>query len=89
MPLWRLKPIDLSDPNWQASSHRAQCVVRAPTADAAREAAEHAFGVKTRFPPGQGIIAPPWKRDTLVKAEPIEDDRYDAEGPTEILDPTL
>ena len=29
MPLYKLSPADLSDPNWQASSHRAAAIVRA------------------------------------------------------------
>ena len=30
MPIWKLTPIDLDDPNWEASSHRRLIVVRAP-----------------------------------------------------------
>ncbi len=89
MALWKLTPVDLKDPNWLASSHRGRLLVRAPTETAAREAAEQAFGVKTRFVPGAGVTAPPWKRANLVKAERIDDERYDPEGPTEVLDPSL
>lgn len=89
MSLWRLSPIDLKDPNWLASSHRGRVLVRAPTEAAARSAAEQAFGVKTRFPPGGGVTTPPWTRATLVRAERVQDERYDPEGPTEVLDPSL
>ena len=51
MPVWKLTPIDLDDPNWEASSHRSAAVVRAPDEDAARAAAAKAFDVATRFPP--------------------------------------
>ncbi len=87
MPVWRLTPIDLSDPNWQASSHRAAAVVRAPHETAAREAAADAFDVATDFPPRGGAPFPPWRSAALVKAERIEDPRYEEQGPTEILDP--
>ena len=62
MPLWKLQPLDLSDPNWEASSHRGLVIVRAPDEDSARDEARRAFGVKTRFSPGAGVTAPPWKR---------------------------
>lgn len=89
MPVWELIPVDLLDPDWEASSHRGRIIVRAPDEDAARDEAEKAFGVKTRFQPGAGIKAPPWKRPALVKAEIVRDERYDEEGPTEILFPVL
>ena len=39
MPLWKLQPLDLSDPNWEASSHRGVVVVRAPDEETARDEA--------------------------------------------------
>jgi len=89
MPVWELTPIDPLDPNWEASSHQGRVVVRALSEDAAREEAEKAFGVKTRFKPGAGVKSPPWKRPALVKAGIIRDERYEEEGPTEILLPVL
>jgi hypothetical protein len=89
LPVWELIPLDLTDANWEASSHRGRVIVRAPDEDAARNEAEKAFGVKTRFRPGTGVKAPPWKRSGLVKASMIEDTRYEDEGPTEVLFPEL
>ena len=89
MSVWRLIPVDLADPSWEASSHRAMAVVRAPTETLAREEAQNAFGVKTGFAPGGGIKAPPWQRPSLVKAERITDSVYEPEGPTEVLDPSV
>ncbi len=87
MPIWKLTPIDLDDPNWEASSHRGLIIVRAPNEASAREAAEEAFGVPTRFPPGKGMRVPPWTRSELVRAEIIDSPIYPAEGPTEVLEP--
>jgi hypothetical protein len=87
MPIWKLTPIDLDDPNWESSSHRGLVVVRAPNEGSAREAAEKAFGVPTRFPPGKGMRVPPWMRSELVRAEIIDSPIYPAEGPTEVLEP--
>ena len=89
MAIWRLCPIDLSDPNWEASSHRAAVIVRAPDETTAREVAEAAFGVKTRFRPGTGIVAPPWKRAELVAVERITDERFEADGPSVLLSPSF
>ena len=89
MPLWELTPVDLLDPNWEASAYQGRVVVRAAREEVARDEAEKAFGVKTRFKPGTGIKAPPWKRPALVTAEIIQDPRYDEKGPNEILFPVL
>jgi len=89
MPIWRLEPCDLQDPNWEASSHRGPVVVRAPSEDTAREAAEKAFGVKTRFATGRGGHAPPWRRPQLVHARIIESAIYAADGPVEVLEPSF
>ena len=89
MPLWELTPVDLLDPDWEASSHRGNVIVRAPREEVARDEAEKAFGVKTRFEPGGGVKAPPWKRPTLVTAKIIQNDRYEEDGPTEIVFPAL
>ena len=89
MSVWRLTPLDLADPSWEASSHRAMAIVRAPTETLARDEAQKAFGVKTGFAPGGGMKAPPWKRPSLVKAERIRDSIYDPEGPVEVLEPSV
>jgi hypothetical protein len=89
MPLWKLTPVDLHDPNWEASSHRSVAIVRALDEADARDTAARAFDVKTRFGPRKGQRLPPWKRDALVRVERIEDARYDAEGPASVLEPTF
>lgn len=87
MTLWRLQPVDALSRCWEASTYQGMVIVRARDEQAARSAAEKAFGTKTRFSPGTGTKAPPWRRPEFVTAEVIEDPRYDSEGPTEILYP--
>ena len=89
MAIWKLTPLDLMDPDWTASSHRAMAIVRAANEKEARETAQAAFGVKTGFKPGHGVTAPPWLRDSLVKAEKIDDSRYDSDGPSEVIEPSF
>jgi hypothetical protein len=62
-------------------------IVRARDERLARATAEKAFGIKTRFSPGSGIKAPPWRRPEFVGAKVIEDPLYESEGPTEVLYP--
>jgi hypothetical protein len=89
MAVWRLVPIDLNDPNWEASSHRGNVVVRARNEREARALAARAFDVKTGFRPGEGVRFPPWTRAGLAMAERVDDPRFEPEGPPEILEPAL
>lgn len=89
MQIWKLTPLDLTDTNWEASSHRDVAIVRAHDEDGARAIAAKAFDVATRFPPGRGVRTPPWKRASLVRAEQIVDARYDRHGPPELLEPRV
>jgi hypothetical protein len=87
MAIWRLTPVDVDDPSWEASSHRGHAIVRADTEDAARAIAQHAFGVKTGFRPRRGSIVSPWKRTELVQVEHVKDPRFEEDGPDEVLMP--
>ena len=89
MTVWRLTPIDLLDPNWNASSHRGEVIIRAGSEKAARALAAEAFNVVTRFPPGTGILAPPWTRPSSVRAERVKDERYPPDGPAGVLHPLV
>lgn len=89
MPIWKLTPLDLRDPNWEASSHQGIAIVRARDEADARATAAKAFDTKTGFRPGKGMIFPPWKRSALVSVERIVDKRYEAEGPAAVLEPSL
>jgi hypothetical protein len=88
MAIWHLTPVDLDDPSWEASSHRGAAIIRAESEDAAREIAQQAFGVKTRFPPQHRIVSTPWKRAELVRAEHVSDARFEEEGPAQVLFPS-
>ena len=89
MALWRLTPIDLNDRTWLTSEVRDILIVRAPDALTARETAGSAFGIVPQYIPGEDPpLDSPWIHVGLVKAEEIEDDRFQSEGPTEVLDPS-
>jgi hypothetical protein len=87
MPIWKLSPIDLTDPSWEASDHTGAAVIRAPDEKTARAAASVAFAHATVVVPGRRTIIPPWKYAGLVSAERLTDTRWPEEGEIEILDP--
>jgi hypothetical protein len=89
MPVFKLSPVDLTDPNWEASSHRAAAIVRAHDEQTARAIAGKAFDVSTGFRPGRGLRVPPWMRPDLVTVERIEDPRWESHGPNEVLYPSF
>ena len=89
MPIWKLMPVNLRDPNWQASSHRWLAIVRTRNEADAHAFAAKAFDAKSQFGPGKGRRFPPWKRPALVKAERIEDKRCDSDGPPSVLEPSV
>ena len=89
MAVWTLTPVDPNDPSWAASSHRGPAVVRARNEAEARAVAAQAFDVKTGFAPGQGVRFPPWTRPAAVRAEHIDDPRFEADGPAGLLEPSF
>lgn len=89
MAIFSLIPVDLNDPNWEASSHRGRVIVRAANEQQARAVAAEAFDVKTGFRPGQGMRFPPWTRASVVRAQRIDDPCFDGKGPAEVLEPAV
>jgi hypothetical protein len=88
MPLYRLTPINLLDPNWRTSIHRDVTVIRAGSEEQARSLASKAFDT-TLAPssPGGKIATPLWHQAHAVRAEVMQDQRYASEGPAGILEP--
>ena len=89
MPIWKLTPLDLRDPIWEASSRQEVAIVRARGEADVRATAAKAFDVETRFSPRKGQRFPPSTRTELVKVEHIEDKRCEAEGSAAVLDPSF
>ncbi len=87
MALWELTPSNLDHPRWEASTYKGRVTVRAPNGDAARQAATQKFYIATGGPIGGLKRRSPWEDHTLLQVTPIENDRYEAEGPTEVLEP--
>ena len=47
MPIWTLEPLDLGNPNWEASTHKGRVIIRAENEKKARFLAAKAFGIAT------------------------------------------
>lgn len=87
MKVFRLVPLDLTDPDWAASDWTRPVVIRAPTEDVARSAATLAFGkAVSRSPSSASIPINPWRQERLVKVDEIPNHERSA-GEVEMLDP--
>lgn len=86
MPVYRLIPVDPSDPAWQASAHRGGALVRAGSEGRARELALLAFAVAVDVRAGRGQT-PPWRDPGKVHARVAGDVPYPADGPEGVLEP--
>ena len=88
MPVYRLVPINPNDPNWRTSTHRDVAVVRASSEEQARSPAAEAFDTTLAKPwPGATIATPLWRHSYAVRAEVIQDQRYQSEASAGILEP--
>jgi hypothetical protein len=87
MPVYRLVPLEPDDPEWRASAHRGAAVVRARDEDEARRLASRAFARRVARQEGDVVLGSLWRQPYAVKAEPLGDGPYAAEGPAAILEP--
>ncbi len=87
MRIWRLKPLDLSAPDWCASTHRNGVIVRAETETDARRLAARAFGIVPEVVPGHPVAVIPWDHPWLVAAAVLIGSQYERDGDEEILSP--
>jgi hypothetical protein len=85
--IWQLKPLDLSAPDWRASTYQGKTIVRAETEADARRLAARAFGIATEFVPGRPVAIIPWDHPRLVAAAVLVGSKYDPDGDEEILSP--
>lgn len=85
--VWRLAPVDLSSENWNASTHKGEMIVRAPTERRAREMATAACAIAHgRLPSGRTALNP-WNRMKGETAcERLANHEAEA-GPEAILSP--
>jgi hypothetical protein len=66
MRLWSLKPRDVKDRNWAASTYRDEVIVRADSERAERRLAAVAFGIAANVVSGEKIRVVPWDSSDLV-----------------------
>ena len=81
MPVFKLTPADLADPAWGAGKPRGAAIVRAASEGAARRVSAAAFQASPDAP-----ASAPWTDPALVKAEEVQDPRYDPKGRSEVLE---
>jgi len=87
MPIWKLTPIDPTNSNWTASTHRGEAIIRAATEEKARARAKSVFSIAAERSPSGSIPFPPWEYSDLVRCERLDGSEYPDDGPEEILVP--
>ena len=88
MPIWKLNQIDPHHKRWVLSSIGGPTIVRAETEGEARRLAAERYeaGKATRPPNPEDFSDLPWLDPALCSVEQIEDSRWPADGPAEVLD---
>ncbi len=87
MNIFKLAPIDPNSPNWEASTHVGDVIIRAKSEDDARNLARSAFTIATQRNPGEDIKCCPWILITESHCEILQQSSYSEEGVAEILSP--
>jgi len=88
MPIWRLTPINLQDPEWQASLYKGEVFVRAADADQARQTAAVALRTQVDVRRVQDTSwTTPWTQAHLVTCMREEGSIYQDDGPDAVLWP--
>lgn len=89
MPIYQLTPMNLDSPNWEASTHKGPCIVRARNdVDAAATAHRAFFQAAGRGSPGDKLKLSPWTLPEEIKCTRLTDHPYEEDGPYEVVDPS-
>jgi hypothetical protein len=83
MPLWQLRPVDITSDHWRASTYKGEVIVRATSEREARSTADTAF---YRVPDGI-LPCSPWKDPSVVDCQHVEGLPYDDQGPAAVVYP--
>ena len=88
MAIWKLSPLNVSAPDWEASTYRGDVVLRAKNEEEARLCAMQRFAIATKVNLGEKTRTCPWTQHELVSCEEIVDSKYSAIGEATVLEPT-
>ncbi len=64
--VFRLRPVNLNDPNWKASTHKGSVIVYAEDEKSARQYAKLAYGIAVERQPDGRTLYNPWGDPDLV-----------------------
>lgn len=87
MNIWKLSPVDLSHPNWEASTLKREITVRAENEIQAREIATMKTAIATSRTLGRELRFPPWKSHETAACFIDASEKYPSDGVPGILDP--
>ncbi len=87
--IWKLVPVDPSQPHWETSMYRGVVVIRADSERQARDIAAMALEKTVAVVPGHGTVYMPWRHADLVACHETKDLQYPLEGDDKILVPEV
>ncbi len=88
MPIWTLEPLDLGNPNWEASTYKGKVIVRAENEKMARFLAAKAFGIAIQPALAQIQRITPWYHIGSVSCcQLLPSEEYPEEGEKGVLGP--
>ena len=88
MQIWKLTPIKLDSPHMEASWHRDYAIVRAPSADAARELAKTHLSIAVERR-GRDTLFSPWGQHDVVACAAYDGSDFEADGKPGVLHPIV
>ena len=93
MPIYRITPVDPAASCWSVVAHRGEVLVRARSADRARELTTQALGriaAGARYSDGHGPVVPssPWSIPENVRIEVATDTTHPPDGLERVLEPS-
>ncbi|NOS72474.1 MAG: hypothetical protein HOP33_21445 [Verrucomicrobia bacterium] len=86
--IWKLTPIKLNSPHMEASWHKDYAIVRAPSADAARELAKAHLSIAVERS-GLNTLFSPWGQHDVVTCAAYGGSHFDEDGGPGVLHPKV
>lgn len=89
MQLWKLTPINLDSPHMEASWHKGYAIVRATSADAARELAKTHLTIAVEVRDGRDTVFSPWGEKDVVECISYHGSNFVIDGEPGVLHPII
>jgi len=87
MAIWRLRPLNVDSPDWEAITYKGEVIVRAQNEEEARMCATGEFIIATEVKVGEKMKMDPWSQQDVVSCELLTGSQYPEHGESKVLFP--